>query len=75
MGPDNRNCVWVKDHDGDPNCFHSFKIGLANILTYPVTVHLTCSKCGRRECRKDQPTDKHVDMVFYGSVTVKAPKL
>lgn len=74
MGPENKMCAWVQGHEGDPNCQHGFKTNIANVLTRPVMIHLECIRCGRRECRMDMPGRDTVDMVFYGPVTVSAPK-
>ena len=53
MGKENKMCAWVQGHEGDSNCQHDFKVNPVRILTNPVTAHLHCVKCGRRECRME----------------------
>jgi len=66
-------CGWARANEGNPNCAHDmWSISPFQILTFPAKLHLTCVKCGKRQCCEDESTATTVDMVFLGPVTVQS---
>lgn len=69
------SCSWSRGHEGNANCQHRWSVSALKILTYPGRYHQECVDCGRRQCMIDEPKDGAVDMLFYGDVVIKAPRV